>query len=1031
MRRNRPSPLLGIMKSEQGNSESTSLDFTNLHLYGRDHEKSLLQEAYQRSSMINSLQIVWLNGYSGVGKSTLVEHVFQTREYYCVGKFGRHQATKPYSALADILSKICFILEFESPVVELSADDASILARLVPEVVDVMRDDFEDKEVLYNAEWGLERVKQAVLCFLRAVCATLKSSLIMFLDDLQWADVDTLEVIKDVLVADDIEGLLFIGAYRENEVEDADPLSQTIQAIEDVKSDFTSQVHVANLDQEVLNQMVSDLTHMSQCDSEALSHLIHWKTDGNCFYALHMLRHIYDQNWLFFSTEMARWTWDEERIRTEVDMSDNVLCLLTKKLQHLPVDTVDALKLLSCLATPVILIELYGSLLSILSTDTETDPSILSNLLEVTREANLVEMDSEQSMIRFTHDRVAAAAYDLIPLELRASFHWRIGRKLQELAQTHRSSSYFTMAVNQLNRGSCYAEADINRGELARLNLVAAQQVAKTNALKLASTFLESGLGLLDLYRWDEHYDLTLQMTNALAKVHFASGRMKKALSFVEEIYNQANCRDDEREAQFVHVEVLACTNRLAECLEVGLRILKDLGHSSVPRKPGLIHIIPGIIGVKKLLRGMTDDDLLTLPLCSDPKLLVIMRHLGFLIPVAFFSNQENLIPVLTCRMMQITLQHGASELSPYALSSFGFSMTVTGDIDEASRFANLALKLMQRFSEDPRTLFMVHCLLDHLKRPIHEVLDTAVKAYNVSFARGDLKFTGQACVMHISAMYGAGTSLDIVENQIRVYCRTLRKHKQLVVLKYLLVTRRISLELMGRPNEMATLIRGELDDVAFESFLAQENGDMCCLCFWMYTMQARYYLGDMDSALEYGKRCWRSKALKGAFVYSVAFYGISALTALHFWRKTRKLRYWRIFRKYHRELQKWVKRGNLNTRHLVALLDAELLVVARRANPDEFGIKFDRAISLAHAGGFTHDAALANERAGLYLLANRRTIAQRYLTTAKELYTAWHATAKVQQMDARFGDLSLQSCCDTYCMSSHRSSRLDMHAGV
>ena len=529
-----------------------------------------------------------------------------------------------------------------------------------------------------------------------------------------------------------------------------------------------------------------------------------------------------------------------------------------------------------------------------------------------------------------------------------------------------------------------------------------------------------------------------MKSATSLASVLLSNGSMDECLCLIDQIYRRSRCEEDRYEAQFLHVEVLASLNRLTECIQVSMSILSQLGHRKLPKNPSLVHIIPGIMGVKKLLRNKSDADLLSLPDCEDKRLLAITRHrkccekqgvhceivlnlfltlaypwcsfsVGFLAPVVYFANREALIPVVTCRMMQISLVHGVSEFTPYAFSCYGFAMTVTGDFAEAFRFAKLALELMRRLGEEARTLFMVHGLLNHLKKPVLDMTGPLIGAYQVGFSQGDLTFAGQAITMHCLARLVAGCSLDNLVSDIFSFCRQLKAYKQMMMWYSLATMQRTFLELTNRSDEMVKLTGDLLDDTAFEEYLRIAKAEMCEFLFWMFSAICRYYLGDMTSALKYGEKCWQSKGLKGSFVFSVTHFLLSALIALEHWKKTygpKRFRYWHIFRKNHRELQSWVAKGNPNTRHLVYLLDAAYLST-QKGKGNEVQRMYDKSIAVARRAGFLQDAALANELAGAYFLTKLDTDwASVYLRRSKAMFMDWGASAKVRQMDAKYGYL-------------------------
>jgi histidine kinase len=388
----------------------------------------------------------------------------------------------------------------------------------------------------------------------------------------------------------------------------------------------------------------------------------------------------------------------------------------------------------------------------------------------------------------------------------------------------------------------------------------------------------------------------------------------------------------------------------------------------------------------------------------------LLLFSVGFLSPVAFFANREVLVPVVTCRMMQISLVHGVSELTPYAFASYGFAMTATGDFAGAFRFAALALQLMRRLGgAETRTLTVVYGLINHLKKPVLDTTDSLIRVYRVGFSQGDISFAGHAIVIHCIGRFVAGCSLDNLVADVFRFCSQLKAYKHMIMWYALATIQRACLELTGRADEMVTLTGTVLDGTAFEEYLRIAKAELCEFIFWMHCSMCRYYLGDMTSALKYGEKCWQSKGLKGAFVYSVPYFLFSALIALEHWKKTygpKRIRYWRLFRKNHRELQSWMAKGNPNTRHLVLLLDAAYLST-RKGNANVVQRMYDKSIALARRTGFVHDAALANELAGVYFLNKLDTDwASVYLGRSKAMYSDWGASAKVRQMDAKYGFL-------------------------
>ena len=315
----------------------------------------------------------------------------------------------------------------------------------------------------------------------------------------------------------------------------------------------------------------------------------------------------------------------------------------------------------------------------------------------------------------------------------------------------------------------------------------------------------------------------------------------------------------------------------------------------------------------------------------------------------------------------------------------------------------------MHSLGEEARTLTIVYGLLNHLQKPLLDTTGPLIAAYRLGFSQGDLTFAGKAITLHCTARLLAGCNLEHLVTDAFRFCHQLKAYNQMMMWYTMVNMQRSCLEMTGRSDEIVQLTGKVLDDAAFEEFLRLGKAEMVEFLFLINCLLFRYYLGDMASALEYGERCWKSKASNGVMVFSVMCIYVSALTALEHWKKAfgrKRFRYWHIFRKNHRELQSWVTKGNPNTRHLVYLLDAAYLST-RKGRDHEVQPMFDKSIAVARRAGFVHEAALANELAGVYFLNKLDTDwASVYLQRAKAMYTDWGASAKVEQMDAKYGFL-------------------------
>jgi histidine kinase len=382
----------------------------------------------------------------------------------------------------------------------------------------------------------------------------------------------------------------------------------------------------------------------------------------------------------------------------------------------------------------------------------------------------------------------------------------------------------------------------------------------------------------------------------------------------------------------------------------------------------------------------------------------------GILAPVAFLAFKESMIPILACGMMQLTLKYGLTPWSPYSLSLFGLCMTVIGDFQDAFRLGSLALKVMERVGEDARTLVVVYAFIHHTQRHVVDAFNPTLKAYYISFARGDLAFSGQAISIHICARMIAGSSLEHIIDDTLCFANQLKAYNQSLIWQILIIFQRSNLELADRSSEIFKLIGDIPDDDTFLASLRGPHEEYHTFVLSTFSMRCRFILNDLTSALEYARKCWRSKGFKGALLYCSTYFFFSALIALECWKGagvTKRFYFWRIFKKFQRRLISWTEKGNPNTLHLATILKAETMIAEKKANFDTIQHIYRQCMAKATRLGFLHDTALAKELFGRYCLSEGKIEeAKYYFQRSKLFYFDWGAMKKVNVIKLQYGEL-------------------------
>jgi predicted ATPase len=1001
--------------------------FGTHRIVGREKELAALRDAYSNTRYSKSLQIVLMFGQSGVGKTTLVHHALSGMDYFCNAKCDRLRPLEPYSALVSLLCKFSIMFEHEYPALSIAPDDARILLNFVPDISPIVeyseKHDTAISDLFLSPNhgtWKVQRFHEAIRTLLRSACSILKAPLIFSLDDIQWADIDSIEVIKALLKDPEIKGLLFVGTIRENEVKENITAHNFIDFVrslvepgkpdEPSNPNFVTEIFLRDLNALSVTDLISDLLSLKLQDAKKLNEILFPICNGNPFFTIQLLQHFNSKRYLHFSSESSSWIWNEDLMQLDQGLCKNIHDILTLKFNELPTATQFTLKLAACFGSEMDLL-LLDKIRSIEVSNSAVHLDIY-HVLDVAIKQQLLLINEEKSLVTFAHDRIQASIYNMIPPgRERVNLHLRIGRHLESLIpslDTKVKNPLYFAIVDQLNRGRQQMQDENEKLKLVRLNLFVGEQAIKSGSFQLASNLLETGIEILGITRWKKQYRLTLEITNLLSSVVFSIGFMESCLCLVEEIYLHSKCLKDRYKAQILHVDVLVSLNRLEECIDFSFKTLISLGHPKIPAKPSVPYIIYCFLVATRLIGNKTDEFLTSIPICDDAKQLVIMKHLRALQPVVFMAGREMISPILTCRMIMISIRHGINEFTPYAFYGHGFALTALGDFDAAFRFAKLALRLSERFPHATAGIkAYVYGLLYHIRRPVGENLVPVLQGYEETFSVGDLLSAGEAGSIFAQVSFVSGVKLHDLTSTIKRIISRMNSLNQIHMCSVLLSLQRTVLELMDRPSDMTRINNELMDDESFEAYLGTGKSKMILFFFWMFTMQARFTLESYDSAIIFGKKCWNSRNIEGAFPFSAPYFFFAAITALEGWLQCRKVYFLRLHRRLKKQILLWSKKGNPNVVHLHLLLEVERLAYSLTHKVDAQKIRtlYDEAILTAVRGGFMHDAALASNRAARYYLTFKedRQAGNHYLSQALSFYSEWGALAAVRLITARY----------------------------
>jgi predicted ATPase len=627
-------------------------------LYGREREIATLLAALERVVSGGAPELVLVSGYSGIGKSSVVNELHKVlvppRGLFAAGKFDQYKRDIPYATLAQAFQGLvrpllgksdAELAPWREALREALGPNGQLMVHLVPELEPLIGPQPPVPEL---PPQDAQRRFQLVFRRLLGVFARPEHPLALFLDDLQWLDTATLDLLEHLATQPELRHLLLVGAYRDNEVTPAHPLTRRLAAIRSAGGRM-QEIMLAPLELEDLGRLVADALWCAPERVAPLAQLVHEKTAGNPFFTIQFLTTLAEDGLLAFDHDAARWCWDLEGIHAK-GYTDNVVDLMLRKLRRLPTATQHALQLLACLGNSAAI-----SSLSLIHGGSEAalDPA----LSEVVR-AGLVFR--QEGTYRFLHDRVQEAAYALIPEGERAAEHLRIGRLLAMHTPPEAIEETVFEVVSQLNRGAALITSAEEREQVAELNLIAGRRAKASTAYAAALTYLVAGAAMLGEDSWERRYDLTFSLELARAECEFLTGALAEAEVRLAELARRAAGLPHLAIVTQLRMELFTTLGRSDRAVEACLHYLRRVGvqWSAHPTKEEVREDYERMwhqIGSRSI------EKLLDLPPVTDPDCRATMDVLTAAVTPAMFTD-ENLFCLVLCRMANLSLEHGNSD---------------------------------------------------------------------------------------------------------------------------------------------------------------------------------------------------------------------------------------------------------------------------------------------------------------------------------------------------------------------------------
>ena len=807
------------------------LSFGKLGLYGREKEVVILENALDRlvlSSTASSMaapsvpetmasvdeverQLILIAGPSGTGKTKLAHALrkptIKAEGLFVSGKFDIHCRNEPYSGIASACTEICgTILELtaqESQSASLLCQtlkdelgsELNLLIQVIPALAEALKlkttapekepmaseaalpKEDQSKSITNNSlppssassKESKYQFNYAFMRFARILCKEF-SPLVMVLDDLQWADAPSLDLLQVLLTDRGNSKLLVVGIYRSNEVDETHKLHQALEELrrnsQQEKYFASHEIVIGNLEVDAVHRILQSLLRSDNSQIIGLAQICHKKTLGNAFFVLQFLSMLHERQLLQFNFGTLSWTWDEHEIELCTKATENVVDILKAKMTDLPSFLADILKAAAYLGATFELRTLkvvwenlpnesskaksvaeqaqnQGMESDAPAKDDDRD-LILEEGLEELENEGLIERTTSCSGLSsdsygWTHDSIQEAAMALVSEAERPSYGRQIGLILvKKLDQTELDSAIFVV-VNLMNEESENITNPECRLALARLNCQACQKAIATSAFQSAAEYAEKGIHLLPANAWTDHYQLSLQLYSTGAKAESFVGNIETAENYCNQVFSQQDRPlEDKFDAYISWIWNIINRGNPAKAEAILIDILGKF-NCRFPRNAASVGfgLIGNVVRVKATLKSRDASELSVM---TDTQRILLMKLVD-LLGVCWYIQGDARMALAVFRNLNWTMKYGYAEFSPVAFASTGIILTgVCDDLQGGASYGEQALMLLNKMkttATTARTMFCVYSFVFAWTKPTSELLKPFLTTYDIGLQTG------------------------------------------------------------------------------------------------------------------------------------------------------------------------------------------------------------------------------------------------------------------------------------------------------
>lgn len=994
-------------------------------LYGRDQEIATLTTLVQGIST-SKTRLVLVHGAAGIGKTSLVNelhrHIFVQQGLLVSGKYEQFQSDVPYLGLRRAFADYSHqLLKLDPTALETWRDlvwqklgpNVALMTEVFPDLRPCLGDP-SPLAALNNAE-EQNRFHMTLVNFISEI--TKEQPLVMFLDDLQWADGASIRILETLLDNKHLDHLLIIGSYRSNEVTAAHSLQMSLNGLRQRGVEIL-EITLGPFDLATTNQFIAEIVASDPERTAALAALVFRKTAGNQFFTTELIRDLARSGMLAFDPSKRCWTWNLAAIE-QVQVAPNIAQLMVERLERLSPEALRLIKVSACVGAKFDL--------KTISMATEQSPEVLAEVMwEIMESGVVVPLNSNYRMIdkisshasgpiddvnifyQFQHDRVRAAAYSMLRDVDRVAAHHRIARLLLSRLSAADLQERIIEIVSHLNLGKDLTTDVQDRTDACRLNHLASTKATSSHAFAPALEYARIAHSMLPEHAWTTTYELAKEVTSQLSLCAYLANQVQEGESAATVLLLQVKTPLERAKVFQMQATNYNFLWDIDKSIRSSVAGLKELG-IRISTHPSMFRILGELTSVKLALRGRSIQSIEEQSEIFDPKVKLALRLLISFVPPAYMSGNSNLFAVAVLIKTKLAIKYGHSEETAAAFSGYAALLAGMGDFGGAHEFGEMAVRLMERQNSlawKSMTLNLYALFSLSWNRSWSELYPWFKRALDTGLESGDLLYTAFA-----------GGFMNLWNPQLPLSDYIERQQKILELIRETRVGPGImaadlqfvrALCIAGKTEAPASFSTTDIaEDQRLERMHAANYASGQAI-FHSYKMQVLFLVGRYDEAANHMRLADKNMMSLAGSPYIVEHCLFSFLTqasrvpTLRGWAKAAA--WLRIYYERYR-MTKWSQRCPENFSHHAELMTAE---IHRLQGKDrKASLHYGRALESLKRNKTLPYRGLIWERAGaFYTTWGDPNVASHYLRQAEYFYQTWAATICVDRLRVKYADL-------------------------